>query len=368
MDDHCDYIETECWDVVDVYCDAWGCWEEWHTECVDYCVDVDEAYTSPECLEDYHCPTGYWCDRERCVPIGGGSSGSGLCEPCQTNADCEEPGALCLDLTPDATTGYCGRSCTGGSDCPAGYECLAIAGESVHQCVPERRDGVRSCEEVRPTPVECSGPNDCPDPLVCEQGRCVMPMTSPCEDEGDCQPGETCVDDVCVPQPIECTSRAQCEADEECVDGTCRTLCDTQEDCPPDQLCLGGLCSPPPPPECSTGADCEGEGPFYCINGSCRPACQTDEDCDFGYYCRGFYCDIDPAVECRTNLECGRDERCVQGECLVMCNTGCDCPTGLSCDQDGYCRDLPLPDSCQDECDCPGGYDCVESTCVPPQS
>jgi hypothetical protein len=108
-EENCAYYETECWDVVDVVCDPWGCWEEYlYTECQDYCVgsvSPDPLHTDIDCTLDRHCLSGEVCSGERCVPESAPPAGSGLCQTCDVNRDCIETGALCLNLTSDATLG-----------------------------------------------------------------------------------------------------------------------------------------------------------------------------------------------------------------------------------------------------------------------
>src|SRR5690606_5879877 len=49
----------ECYDVCDVYCDGWGCWEECYTEC--YCTESIasvECYNNRDCRSDEVCVSG----------------------------------------------------------------------------------------------------------------------------------------------------------------------------------------------------------------------------------------------------------------------------------------------------------------------
>ena len=390
VNDECDYIETQCWDVVDVYCDAWSCWETVHTECEDYCVDVADPVAPPECTQDYHCSGNAVCQDQRCVSPPQDRASAGLCEECEVNADCTEAGALCLNLTEDATIGHCGRSCETGS-CPVGFECVTLGGQG-RQCVPESRScsgtsvpppddpecdadnpcaAPQRCQEgvcVDPEPdPECDAENPCADPQICDSGECVDPEPE-CGDNDDCGTDEECIDGACYDIEVaSCERSSECGETGICVDGSCRETCESTDDCPGNQVCRAGLCSPPPEPECVTGLDCSDvEGEYYCVNGMCRASCESSDECDFGYLCRGFYCDVDPAVECRSTLECGLDQDCVEGECLTRCAASCNCPAGLTCDEtDDYCRDLPIPESCTTDCDCPGGYECSQDdVCV----
>ncbi len=394
VQEECDYVETQCWDVHDVYCDPWGCWEEVYTECEDYCVDAVNPAPAPECTQDYHCAGNDICLDQRCVARSAGpdpTGGAGLCEACDVNADCQESGALCLNLTENADVGYCGRSCDSDASCPSGFECLDLSGGNGSQCVPETRSCSATDLPDPPVEDECLTTADCTGDQICEAGDCVDPVSPECTEDDHCDGEQVCVDELCVdPEPVPecvgnddcdeglecvdgdcseveiiCTINADCGESGICVDGSCRDTCETDDNCTGGQVCRAGLCSAPPEPECATGSDC-GEGDFYCVNGMCRDACASNDECELGYLCRGFYCDVDPAVECRSTLECGIDQECVSGECLTTCSASCNCPTGLSCDEEsGFCADLPVPESCETDCDCPGGFTCSgDSVCV----
>lgn len=150
-EEDCDVVVRDCVDICDTYCAPWGCWEECSTSCSDRCVDLPASATG-ECTRDGDCARGYVCNTDNaCVeeadegsvtpPVDDGT----LCDPCAKTSDCEE-GALCLQLDPERTDGYCGRACASSDDCPTSWECLQA--RDTFQCVPISR----SCDG--PVPID----------------------------------------------------------------------------------------------------------------------------------------------------------------------------------------------------------------------
>ena len=305
--EECDYVATQCWDVTDLYCDRWGCWETVHTECQDYCVDSASSTTVLECTQDYHCLENQTCINYLCVTTSSVGTAT-ICEACDRNSDCAETGALCLNLTTDAAVGYCGRACASDTSCPDDYECASIEGVDGQQCVPQSRD----CSDVTQQPT-CESDSECDDDEICVDTTCTDPE---CEDDAGCDDGFECRQGRCESIGVACESSEECEGGI-CIDTVCWDTCETDENCAGELVCLSGLCSPPPEPECVLGTDCGDEGLFHCVDGVCHDDCEIDDDCDFGYYCRAFYCAIDPDIECRTSVECDYNETCIDGECVV---------------------------------------------------
>ncbi|MFO0744528.1 MAG: GH25 family lysozyme [Myxococcota bacterium] len=70
------------------------------------------------------------CDGDRrCATVGDGvracvAEWSTLCAPCDTNADCLEVGARCVDFGFDGS--FCASPCAGGTGCPGGFECKSL--------------------------------------------------------------------------------------------------------------------------------------------------------------------------------------------------------------------------------------------------
>jgi len=92
------------------------------------------------------CPGGFKClpfpgiEGSACVPTMGN-----LCRPCASNMDCYsngvDTGDRCIGL--GAKGNFCGGECTGGTACPAGYECHGIVdvqGKPSDQCLKPKKE------------------------------------------------------------------------------------------------------------------------------------------------------------------------------------------------------------------------------------
>lgn len=275
----CDYevCDTYC----DVYCDPWGCWEECWDDC--YCVDyADEFVAVPdgpvdECQRNSDCGEGSACSDGVCVEVVGDDEdepvvvepGAGLCQPCESSDDCQEEGALCIQL--NEAERVCARACESGADCPRSFECAAVSQEAdaSRQCIPELdQEAQRSCVDVAPEPEpepECASDEDCGEALTCQGGLCVAEELAPapaCALNEDCQEGQVCIDGVCAdtePLPLSCENSGDCPEGLACMTGTCVEV------------------------ECFASADClEGE---VCVNAQCEVSCTNNGDCDEGTTC-----------------------------------------------------------------------------------
>ncbi len=125
------------------------------------------------------------------------------------------------------------------------------------------------------TPCELN--SDCPDPLVCTEGRCVVE----CLSQRDCIRGAHCVvvEDVgrcLIDVPLD-TTTSPCGRGRECFDDslvcrsyTCWNACGTSADCADDSLCRQGICANP-----------DSQGGAYGVHVACDAArpCAADEIC-----------------------------------------------------------------------------------------
>jgi hypothetical protein len=164
-----------------------------------------------------------------------GPDGADRGEACSGEADCS-PGLAC--------DGVCGReACGNDRECDEGFVCDVFA----FVCMP-----FRECESTVACPrgffclgttgnpaqcSECVDDNGCPDPLVCavvdNLGRCEPPLNrhGVCEREGvshGCAPGLSCIEECLdCPTPelscsVSCNDPGDCDVDEECIDSVCR--------------------------------------------------------------------------------------------------------------------------------------------------
>lgn len=379
----CCYNLERCENVCDMFgiCEQ-SCWFE--EVCTDYC---DGSNTS--CYNDRDCSDAEICLGNRCERADTPSRGdAGLCQACETNADCADPGALCVLLgAPDRVgESVCTTPCAGG--CPTGFECATVGGSS--QCLPKpNAQQQRTCQGV--PQLECVSAKDCGRGESCVNNKCVPPADAECRQASDCASGQHCKLGECVADDApECTTRSDCpsgavcldgrctghdtcifnedcEAGAMCVNGTCFSQCANDEVCGRYEHCRQGLCQPT---ECSGTADCAGDE--VCVDATCKPACEPNTSspvCGEGYVCTSHgYCDRDPGVQCRSNAECLRGEICQDGECGAPCTCNADCAGGEVCNADtGMCQ-LPVdgaPQTCDSICDCASGDQCTAGQCVP---
>lgn len=362
----------DCDEVCDTYCDSTGCWEDcYSTNCVTVCEDDtgynDRGYSG--CYDDYDCPEGYGCDWDECVPLDGPEPHTGVagfCQACETQADCIEPGALCIEI--NGSERVCARTCDAGSPCPVGFECRDISQQAgvPDQCVPMAdpdNGNVRSCEI--PDEPECLADADCGDGS-CVDGTCVAAVPE-CTDDGGCGDGSVCVDGACEPavEPA-CVEDLDCTEGEICTEGECVAVetpeCSEDLDCAWEagETCVDGACLVPAPVGCSDDSGCAaGE---VCVEQACSGvhACVFNDECPEAWLCIDGMCD-DPSAGCSTDAECPDGQVCLEGLCEVPipdCEAHADCEDGQIC-LDGACI---IPE-CTHSSDCEDGNLCVNATC-----
>ncbi|MFB6350208.1 MAG: hypothetical protein ABEN55_08110, partial [Bradymonadaceae bacterium] len=365
-------------------CDPYTCTEE--------CYPVEtKPETCPaggsggQCRHDGDCSAEQVCVDNTCRPDDQNQTGkAGVCQSCQTAYDCADASARCVALGDSVTDGkICSPTCRGNSDCADGLECIK-RGDGPGQCLPEKNgDGNRTCTNLPNT--ECTSAGDCQDGETCVDNSCQPPADAECQKDADCDGSKVCKDFECRAPEKECIDRTDCRSDETCinsqcmsrnpsdgctfnsecgdqamcVDGRCLSRCEDREDCNPREYCRLGLCQPI---ECRRNADCaSGE---VCVEARCTDACASDGDCGDGYVCNANgYCEADDSVECRSNAECAQNEICSNGECQAACQCNQDCADGQVCDSETNTCRAPnqTQPSCEDDCDCPSGQTCNDS-------
>ncbi|PRQ05940.1 OmpA family protein [Enhygromyxa salina] len=114
--------------------------------------------------------------------------------------------------------------------------------------------------------------------------------------------------------------------------------CKKDKHCEPGETCVDNLCQ-----NCQADSDCKGKGPngedLPCVNFRCdeNVECKTAADCDAGMVCNANKCEF-----------CTDDSQCESGVCNetgrcepLPCNTDDDCPVDEICDG-GQCIYKPL--------------------------
>jgi hypothetical protein len=312
-----------------------------------FCATCATYTLYPPCDSDADCEEGSVCVEGECRPL----------DACTTDADCTEPGFVCID-------GHCqAPECSLDDDCAPDQRCID------HHC----------------TDCNCQTDADCPlDEFCYLECVCRDREVVPCDSDEDCAEGELCIDSACVPAPL-CERDADCPPGLVCDGGVCVHPCETDDDCGMFHLCVDGhclqqclsdaLCLEPGticennlcvPAECTQDSDCTGETGEYirCRNGRCESytPCETNEDCgDPNFICTDGACEELPT--CSFDNNCGPEETCIDGHChpATPCQTEEDCPADRDC-IGGVC----LPHACRGPEDCPGDQVCVAGECIDP--
>ncbi len=250
--------------------------------------------------------------------------------------------------------------------------------------------------------IPCEAHWNCPDDMICDQGRCQPDDGRPrtCTMDMQCRLGERCRAGVCSTDP-DCRTDEDCSANEFChiLSGDCMPAaqacasdadcpggarcdlgqgacvpagCLTDADCAPGQVCepATGTCGTQGP-ECTSDADCLAGQRCDLISGVCRAGgCVNDQDC-----LAGQVCDHATGVcrygesGCASDADCSPGTWCevASGNCRTGCRSDADCPQGTTCEVgSGQCL---TPSGCQSDADCPAGHTCqqVDGLCVPEQ-
>lgn len=285
----------------------------------------------------------------------------GGCESCPARGD-----VLCSDASCGALP-ECPKSRSFTIPCPDGPGTCRITGkrQSCASCEPKRCETYEDCDDGDPcTSEDCAEfrfacalecwnhPYDCGEGYGCREGDCFprCDVNEDCQDENMCT-SDTCVDHLCENVPVvecpdqicnpetgdcvDCLSDENCNEGERCVDNTCIPFCIEDVDCDDANsctvdICLDGICV-------NEEVVCEDDGDL-CTTEACDPqsgCASTPVDCNEGEVC-------DPNT----------------GECVPIptCRGDPDCDDGLFCNGretcvDGACTDGPYPCRENEECD-----------------
>ncbi|MDP6944153.1 MAG: hypothetical protein QF464_08395, partial [Myxococcota bacterium] len=96
-------------------------------------------------IDKYMLPPPGECDDK--LGAGAVPAGSDLCQECQTDEDCTDPGARCVDLGDQGTR--CTTACEANEDCPDNFLCTGVGGGGLH-CIPRPGDKTIWCGTTIP--------------------------------------------------------------------------------------------------------------------------------------------------------------------------------------------------------------------------
>ena len=265
---------------------------------------------------------------------GDGSVGS----PCKLEADCKDPGAVCLDWP----GGYCTiLDCLpGGTDCPGESECHIID------------DGITACLDPCSKQADCRSAYDCKR-LIRQDGTFAQACfsTAPgaggpaslCKHAKDCAGQATCL--TFMPSGycavVGCGAGIPCPVKTSCVSlgeiNACLSDCDGAHPCPGSAAKIQS---------CTEDADIQGEPVNVCLTGDSGK--EIGDFCTQDLDCKSKHCTIHATG------------RCAPGE--QLCDDDADCgATGGTCD----IKAEYLVGSCGQACDldtlCPEASVCVRT-------
>ncbi len=345
-------------------------------QCGDYHCDV-EAGTCVECLINAHCPPGFRCEEQSCIPKPGG---------CTSDAECVAAGLIC-----DVANGTC-VECVESTDCPTGEYCLE--GKCLEwMCTPDAK--------------WCNGTTA----MGCNSDGSALALTEQCDDQSLCTQGDACVNGECAqgtPKLCDdgnpCTTDG-CDAETGCYYQNSDGDCDDGTDCTEGDHCEAGQCVPGDLVcDCLLDSDCKllndddlCNGSLHCVNGFCiidpttKVTCDTSEDPCLTISCNPgsgecMEIPVPDGEECDDGSACTQDDVCQDGTCE---GTALDCDDSNPCTVDGCldaqgCINAPTsggncddgskctsPDTCKDgvcigtKIDCEDGNPCTANKCLP---
>lgn len=341
------------------------------------------------CSDSSQCTNGQVCMNNACVPNNDNTNDPCANVTCQTGETCRD--GACVSTAPDKSSCKVnpgrGCSCEATTECPSLYVCLGgtcttctsddqcRAGRPSAKCV-KTSSGVGFCRS------ECEITKECQSDEICNTTAKVC--APKCTRQEDCADDEYCTQNVC--RKKKCSSKNQCNAGEICVDEKCVPGCDNSDDCPKgstgaycqDQKCVPGCQS-----DSDCGADdkyCSDEGQCVittrrcstakpcpqgqaCSKGYCKPSgCNTDSDCGDGSngVCKEGRCYPKPGT-CNADKDCPDTSYiCKRGVCEKGCRNSRTCPALTICDTD---NEKCVPGACKKDADCPQGYECRQNFC-----
>ncbi len=241
--------------------------------------------------------------------------------------------------------------------CASDAECADLEFCRDAVCTPRRIEIPNAAD----TPMACLDNGDCIPGFTCRESLCVATSTAtpPCREIDDCRPFATVCDlglGICRPcsADLPCAEQMRCGEDSKCYaatnDRTSQTTPnhDNPPSTPVDEL---------PDSECSFHSDCDDN--WACFEGDCQP-CFTDQMCRAD--------SIDPSLcdfstgscklpDCAWAEDCEPGDGCWRGRC-GPCTTHEDCRSGETCGPSRSCHPAP-ENECDDQTPCTQGRACL---------
>jgi hypothetical protein len=305
------------------------------------CVGVAGAKTC-KCnpVTNVDCPAGTWCwgNSLTCIPL------RRIDESCEKNQHCITQN--CHKANQSDQAGVCRCNVSTDAGCDPGVDCGVASGFPA---------GSKPYCLLKLDELGCSKDEEC------ETGACWEEFDDP--DGSSSSPEGKC---VCNTQTNSgCSSTEACQADA-AGGASCFPLGEVRTGCERDSDCLAGLfCYQPPAGECrcvpntsggcDPGKECKQSGstPPVCAPGGWGAECYADEQCEY-LNCYGTI-GIPGQPHCRCNVDTN-----------AGCENGmwCGPVNGLGTDSEPICHlALSRNDGCDHDFQCSGGDRCVDGVC-----
>ncbi|XP_041673606.1 neurogenic locus notch homolog protein 1-like isoform X3 [Drosophila eugracilis] len=338
------------------------------------CQDVDECSYPNVCGPGAICTNlegSYRCD---CPPgyDGDGRSESGCVDqdecarrPCGRNADCLNTDGSFRCLCPDGYSGDpmhgCEAACVLDTECGASEVCQG--GQCFNPCLQPQACGQNAECVIQNHLKQCH----CPEGFTGDSAKECVRVPVACD--GECAPGYTCRDSMCLPV---CHNDLECASNEKCLKGNCMLTCRVDNDCFLGHVCLHNKCvyGCHVDDDCSASESCRND---KCVNPCLENPCGPNAACSVSNHRASCSClesmvpnptpqvgcVRSPPLECRENRDCGNGLACFESVCRPLCADDAGCLTNERCQQ-GVCKPL-----CRHDNECGHGELCLGLNCVP---
>ncbi|WP_428266113.1 outer membrane exchange protein TraA family protein [Haliangium sp.] len=329
-----------------------------------FCVNVNERYQCVECGNDDHCPTGFVCADNACVPYECGVDSecsrdelciNNVCQSCNRDDQCAGNSCNCCPVGSTGGQMQC-RSlaageepvcveCLGDENCTGGRRCDLVTGQCVQVLTVNRRfdccgDDCVQCPDDLPyclasdtggaACAECRSDVDCPDGAFCMSGQCLPCVRDRrcglrCESCGGdtpfCDGGDQAAQALCVG----CRDNADCGEGEQCnaVSKSCEPAACAMSCAEATPYCHGGQCV-----QCFADTQCPCGGTCDLESFTCSTSCRNNLDCLGATHCR--WDDAGEARECAPGRMPNTDQPCKDGEVATGAGTPTKVPGGLA--------------------------------------
>ncbi|MBM4355321.1 MAG: hypothetical protein FJ109_16305, partial [Deltaproteobacteria bacterium] len=305
--------------------------------------------------------------------------------------ECPPAADFCTQSVCDPKKGACGDApaheampCDDGSACTVGESCTA------GKCAGGK-------------PANCEDGNPCTDDSCSAQSGCVhTPNTAPCFDGDFCTSGDLCAEGTCIGKgQVDCDDGNPCTQDSclpasGCAHSTGGGPCDDGNLCTEGDSCLAGKCLPGKAAQCDDGNPCTDDScapDMGCVHSTNPLPCNDGNACTLGDKCTLGQCaggqplacadgnpctddSCDPAAGCKFAYNtlacndgnaCTLSDACKNGICTAGKMLGCDdgnpC-TDDSCDPKSGCSHVPNTAPRSDGNPCTPNDACLQGVCI----